>query len=195
MKLPLIGTEDYRKAYLLCNGLINLVEELVGADAQWIHSQLGMMGELIDNGDITLDKLRVRLYDVPGGGVGASVAIYDMLREFGKKHLVDIQTEAYGFCASAGSMVVLQAGDVRLASLNTEFLIHEVRQMGGWESERISDLVDKKEGLDLATKTVYNILSQRTGKSYNEIEQFMDRRDCWMDYDEALDWGLIDGSI
>ncbi len=195
MKLPLIGTEDYRKAYLLRHGLINLMDELEEADAQWIHTQLGMMVELIDNGDITLDKLRVRLYSVPGGGVGTAVAIYDMLREFKVSHNIDIQTEAYGFCASAGSMIVLQAGDNRLASPNTDFLIHEVRQMSGWESERISDLVDKKEGLDMATKTVYNILSQRTGQSYDEIAQFMDRRDCWMNFDEAMEWGLIDGSI
>ena len=108
---------------------------------------------------------------------------------------MEIQVEVYGMAASAAAMILLQAGDKRLSSPNATFLLHEVRQMNGWDTDTYSDIIDKKEGMDMVTKIVYGIMAEKSGKTYDEVFAHIDRREAWMTFDEAKEWGLIDGSI
>jgi ATP-dependent protease ClpP protease subunit len=194
-EMTMFGDEDYETAWLLHNGIIDQVDSIYEEDARGLGSCLDLIGSLIDSGEIELDKIRYRLWASPGGGAGAALAAHDYLRSFAKKYDLPIQVEVYGFAASAASMILLQAGDTRLASPSSTFLLHEVRQFGGWDTERTSDVADKKTGMDMITKVVYDIIANRCGHTYDEVYEYIDRREAWMDWDEALEWGLIDGPV
>jgi ATP-dependent Clp protease protease subunit len=67
-------------------------------------------------------------------------------------------------------------------------MIHQ--PMSGTQGQ-ISDMeIALKEGKKLKEE-LYNILSQHTGKSFEEIERDSDR-DYWMKADEAKEYGMID---
>ena len=189
------GSEDYEKIWLLERGIIDHVGGIYDEDAKQIGVCLERIEELNRIGGLKLDTVHLRLWNSPGGGVGAGLAAYDAIRAFAARTGLKVQTEVYGMAASAAAMILLQAGDVRLASPNSTFLLHEVRQMNGWEDETFSDIADKKVGMDMVTKIVYNIMAERSGKTYDEVFETIDRRELWMTYAEALDWGLIDGSL
>ena len=191
----ILGSEDYEKIWLLERGIIDHVGSIYDEDARQIGTCLDRIEQLNVIGDLKLDTVRLRLWSSPGGGVGAGLAAYDYIRSFADRTDMHIQVEAYGMAASAAAMILLQAGDTRLASPSSSFLLHEVRQMNGWDTDTFSDIVDKKVGMDMLTKVVYNIMAEKCGKTYDEVFSFIDRREAWMTFDEALEWGLIDGSI
>lgn len=188
------GHIDFETSWLLHNGIIDHVGTIYENDARGVGSALDLIGNLIDEEKITLDILRFRIWSCPGGGAAASLAAFDALRSWREKYAVNIQTEVYGSASSAGAMVLLQAGDIRLAGKHSVFLMHEISQYSD-ESESYSDITDKKTGMDMTTKIVYTILAERCGKTYTEVFDFIDRRENWMTYQNALDWGLIDGPI
>lgn len=194
-EMATFGDEDYLTSWLLHHGIIDQVDSIYEEDARGLASCLDLIGDLLDDGQIELERLRYRLWACPGGGAGAALAAHDVLRSFGKKYDLPIQIEVYGFAASAASMILLQAGDVRLASPSSTFLLHEVRQFGGWDTERTSDVHDKKTGMDMITKVVFSIIADRCGHTYEEVFDFIERREAWLDWQGALDWGLIDGSV
>jgi ATP-dependent protease ClpP protease subunit len=191
----ILGSEDYERVWLLERGIIDHVGGIYDEDARQIGTCLDRIEELNRIGNLKLDTVRIRIWSSPGGGVGGALAAYDYIRAFAARTGMNIQTEAYGYAASAAAMVLLQAGDERLASESCTFLLHEVRQFTGWETETYSNIKDKQIGMDMVTKLVYNILALKSGKHYDEVNDTIDRREAWMSFAEAMEWGLIDGSI
>lgn len=191
----IIGSEDYEKIWLLERGIIDHVGSIYDQDARQIGVCLERIEGLNAIGNLKLDTVRLRLWNSPGGGVGAGLAAHDFLRAFAARTGMKIQVEVYGMAASAAAMLLLQAGDTRLASKHSTFLLHEIRLMNEWDDETFSDVADKKAGMDMLTKIVYSILAERSNKPYDEVFETIDRRELWMTFDEAVEWGLIDGSI
>lgn len=128
-------------------------------------------------------KKQINIYiNTPGGNVYAGLAIYDIA----EKITAPIRTVTMGKCCSMGVPLMLM-GSERCATKRARFMIHQISS-GAWG--QLSDMkIDLKEAEDLE-KSLYTIISDRTGKSYEQIKIDCDR-DNWLSAEEALDYGII----
>lgn len=125
----------------------------------------------------------------PGGSVTAGLAIYDTMR-FIKP---DVSTICVGMAASMAA--ILLAGGAkgkRFALPHSKILIHQpwTQGIGG----QVTDVEIHAKEMLKTRETLYKILSEHTGKSYEQIA-----KDCERDYfltaQEAKDYNLIDDII
>ncbi|MBQ4022055.1 MAG: ATP-dependent Clp endopeptidase proteolytic subunit ClpP [Bacteroidales bacterium] len=121
----------------------------------------------------------------PGGSVYDGLGIYDTMQTISS----DIHTICTGMAASMAS-VLLAAGTAgkRSALTHTRVMIHQ--PLGGAEGQASDIEITAREILKLKDE-LYQILSDHTGKSMDEIRRDADR-DFWMTSQEALDYGMID---
>jgi ATP-dependent Clp protease protease subunit len=121
----------------------------------------------------------------PGGSVYDGLGIYDTMQIINS----DVHTICTGMAASMAS-VLLAAGTPgkRSALQHSRTMIHQ--PMGGAQGQASDIEITAREILKLKGE-LYNILSQHTGKSYEEIERDSDR-DFWMTAAEAKEYGIID---
>jgi ATP-dependent Clp protease protease subunit len=149
--------------------------------ANLLVAQLLFLSNIDNKRDITM------YINSPGGSVYAGLAMYDTM-EYIKP---DVSTVCIGIAASMGA-VLLSAGTKgkRFALPHSRIMCHQ--PMGGVASgTQASDMeINLKQMLEIK-KDLYNILSEKTGKSYENIEKDCDR-DYWMRASEAKDYGLID---
>jgi ATP-dependent Clp protease protease subunit len=122
-----------------------------------------------------------------GGDVFDGLLLFDTIRNLVKKG-IPVLCEARGLAASMGCILV-QAGSQRQATENTRFLIHEVSSVA-WG--KTSEVVEQAEEIKKVNDMLKEILSERTGKSVEEIEKIWHKTDVWFSAKEALDFGLID---
>ena len=128
----------------------------------------------------------VQIYiNSPGGSVSAGLGIYDTMQ------LVrcDVATICTGLAASMGA-VLLTAGAAgkRSALPHSRVMIHQ--PLGGVEGQA-SDIEITAREILRTKRELFDILSQHTGKSVEQIERDADR-DYWMTADDARAYGLID---
>lgn len=123
----------------------------------------------------------------PGGSVIEGLALYDFLQELraAGHHLT---TVTIGMAASMGG-ILLQAGDVRVASRNSVILIHEVATGA---SGKMTDLEDEVAFAKSLQKKLVGILAERSTMTAKQIETKWSRRDWWLDADTALKLGFVD---
>ena len=121
----------------------------------------------------------------PGGSVSAGFAIYDTMQYIKP----DVSTICIGMAASRGAFL-LAAGTIgkRYALPNADIMIHQ--PLGGAQGQA-SDIKIHAEKILKTRERLNRILSDRTGKSYEQIDLDTDR-DFYMTADEAVDYGLID---
>lgn len=121
----------------------------------------------------------------PGGSVYAGFGIYDTMQYIN----CDVSTICTGMSASMGA-ILLVAGTKgkRFALPHSRVMIHQ--PLGGAQGQA-SDLEISVREIIKVKKELYTILSQHSGKSYEEVERDSDR-DYWMTANEALDYGIID---
>ncbi len=121
----------------------------------------------------------------PGGSVYAGLGIYDTM-QFVKP---DVATICTGIAASMAA-VLLCAGEKgkRSALRHSRVMIHQ--PMSGTQGQ-VSDMeIAVRETLKIK-KELYDIISNHSGKSYEQVEKDSDR-DYWMSSSEAEDYGMID---
>ena len=121
----------------------------------------------------------------PGGSVSAGFAIYDTMQYIKP----DVSTICIGMAASMGAFL-LAAGTIgkRYALPNADIMIHQ--PLGGAQGQA-SDIKIHAEKILKTRERLNRILSDRTGKSYEQIDLDTDH-DFYMTADEAVDYGLID---
>lgn len=128
----------------------------------------------------------VQIYiNSPGGSVYAGLGIYDTM-QFIKP---DVATICTGIAASMAA-VLLCAGEKgkRSALKHSRVMIHQ--PMSGTQGQ-VSDMeIAVRETLKVK-KELYDIISNHSGKTYEQVEKDSDR-DYWMRSDEALEYGMID---
>ena len=125
----------------------------------------------------------------PGGSVIDGLAIYDTMNFV----TPDVSTYCMGMCASMGSILVSSgAKGKRYALPNSMVMIHQVSSGTGYVQN--SDLQIAAKQSQRLQNTLYNILSENTGKSFEEIERDADR-DHWFTAQESIDYGLIDEMV
>jgi len=128
----------------------------------------------------------INLYlNTPGGSVYAGLGIYDTM-QFVKARVSTICT---GLAASMGA-VLLVAGErgMRAALPHSRVMIHQ--PLGGIQGQASDIEITAKEILKLKDE-LYQIISDHSGKSIDQIRQDADR-DHWMTSKEALEYGMID---
>ena len=132
------------------------------------------------DGDISVN---IKSY---GGDVHEALAIYDALRAIESK----ITTKIVGATASAGTIISL-AGDVRLISANSRYLIHRV--MGG-AFGNVDDLNEVIAQLEDYDKQLISMYEKNTGMSAENLLSLM-RKNKFITANEAIKLGFIDGLI
>ena len=121
----------------------------------------------------------------PGGSVTSGFAIFDTMQHI----KCDVSTICVGMAASMGAFL-LAAGTKgkRYALPNSEIMIHQ--PLGGARGQA-TDIKIHAEHI-LKTKAKLNkILSERTGKSIETIEEDTER-DNFMSAAEAKEYGIVD---
>jgi len=121
----------------------------------------------------------------PGGVVSSGLAIYDTM-QFIKP---DVSTICIGQAASMGA--VLLAGGTRgkrFCLPHARVMIHQPH--GGAQGQAVDIEIQAREIVDLRDR-LNKILAKHTGQSIERIKQDTDR-DHFMDWQEAVKYGLID---
>ncbi|HYM42435.1 MAG TPA: ATP-dependent Clp endopeptidase proteolytic subunit ClpP [Steroidobacteraceae bacterium] len=121
----------------------------------------------------------------PGGIVSSGLAIYDTM-QFVKP---DVSTICIGQAASMGA--VLLAGGTqgkRYCLPHARVMIHQ--PLGGFQGQAADMEIHAREMLETRDR-LNKILAKHTGQSVDRIKQDTDR-DRFMDWQEAVRYGLID---
>lgn len=128
----------------------------------------------------------IRMYiNSRGGEITSGLAILDTMNYIKN----DVSTLCYG-CAASMASLLLAAGTPkkRFILSNAEVLIHQ--PLGGF-SGQTSDFTIHHDHIISTQKRLYNIYSEITGKSYEQIEKDCDR-DNFMTAEESVEYGLVD---
>jgi len=139
------------------------------------------------------DKCEIEIQiNSPGGAVIDGFALIDFIHDLrGKGHKID--TIALGYAASMGG-VLLQCGEKRSMGYNAFLLIHEAQFGAVGSFGKVEDQVKfakilQERILDLFARRAQTV-NPRTTKAF--IRRKWERKDWWMNADEALKLGFID---
>ncbi len=167
---------------LLNDRIIMLNEEVNNSSASVVCAQLLYLEGQDPEKDICL------YINSPGGVITAGMAIYDTMQYI----KCDVSTICMGMAASMGAFLLAAgAKGKRIALPNSEIMIH---QPSGGAQGQATDIQIQAEHILAIKKRLNNILSEKTGQSYETIARDTER-DNWMTAQEALDYGLIDKII
>ncbi len=164
---------------LMMDRVIFLGTEVNDYTANVIQAQLLYLDSVDSERDINL------YLNTPGGSVYAGLGIYDTMQFVKAK----VSTICTGLAASMGA-VLLVAGEsgMRAALPHSRVMIHQ--PLGGIQGQASDIEITAKEILKLKDE-LYQIISDKSGKSMDQIRQDADR-DHWMTAAEALEYGMID---
>ena len=122
--------------------------------------------------------------DSPGGDVSAGFAIYDMIRFVS----CPVVLVGNGLIASAAALILLAVPKERRVGFpNSDYLIHQpLSQMEG----TASDILIHAENLTKTKAKINKIISEASGKDLDKVKKDTER-DCWLNAEEAKEYGLI----
>lgn len=130
------------------------------------------------------DEIVVRI-NSGGGDVFAANAIYTRLKDCSAKITVKID----GWSASAATIIAM-AGDTIKIARNGVFMIHdpEMAVCDYYSAKELEKLTDE---LKVIKQSIVNCYAQKTGKSEDEIAEFMSE-ETWWTGEEAVENGFCD---
>ena len=131
-------------------------------------------------------KKDIQIYlNSPGGGVYAGLGIYDTMQYIAP----DVATICTGMAASMGAVLLCAGAEGKRTALkHSRVMIHQ--PLGGAQGQA-SDIEITAREIQKMKKQLYTIISDHSGKSYDEVWKDGDR-DYWMTSSEAKDYGMID---
>lgn len=134
-------------------------------------------------------KKPINLYiNSPGGSMTSGLAIYDTMQFI---H-APVHTLCMGTARSMGSFL-LMAGEPGHRSALPNASLHVHQPLGGFQGQA-SDIFIQAEEMRKTKHKVIEFYARYCGRTYEEVERKLDR-DCFMDAQEALEWGLIDSIL
>lgn len=167
---------------LLKDRIIFLGEEVNDVTASLVVAQLLFLEAEDPDKDISL------YINSPGGSITSGMAIYDTMQYI----KCDVSTICIGMAASMGAFLLAAgAKGKRFALPNSEIMIHQ--PLGGMQGQA-TDIKIHADRIIKIKETLNTILSERTGKSLEEITRDTER-DNFMTALEAKEYGLIDEVI
>ena len=126
----------------------------------------------------------------PGGSVSAGLAVYDTMQFL----RCEVHTFCIGIAASMGA--VLMCGGTkgnRHVLPNSRLLLHQPL-IGGVLEGAATDLSIEAQEIIRLRHRLYEIISKRTGRDVEQIEQDCDRNK-WLNSEEAIEYGLADSVL
>ncbi len=167
---------------LLKDRIIFLSDEVNDVTASLVVAQMLFLEAEDPDKDINL------YINSPGGSITAGMAIYDTMQYI----KCDVSTICIGMAASMGAFLLAAgAKGKRYALPNSEVMIHQ--PLGGMQGQA-TDIKIHAERIIKMKETLNKILSERTGKPYEQI--CLDtERDNFMSAMEAKEYGLVDEVI
>jgi len=167
---------------LLKDRIIFLSDEVNDVTASLVVAQMLFLEAEDPDKDINL------YINSPGGSITAGMAIYDTMQYI----KCDVSTICIGMAASMGAFLLAAgAKGKRFALPNSEVMIHQ--PLGGMQGQA-TDIKIHAERIIKMKETLNKILSDRTGKSYEQICKDTER-DNFMSAMEAKEYGLVDEVI
>ena len=132
----------------------------------------------------------INLYiNSPGGSVSAGLAIYDTM----KYVKPDVATICVGMAASMGAVLLAGGAAGKRTSLpNSRIMIHQP-WVGGLQGQTTDIEIHAKEMIK-TRDVLYNILSEHTGKTFEQIKKDCDR-DYFLSASEAKEYHLVDNIL
>lgn len=128
--------------------------------------------------------------DSPGGSVYSGLGLLDVM-DYVK---ADIQTVNTGLAASMAAVILCSgAKGKRKALKRSRTMIHQPLTYGGW-MQQASDIEIEAKEMNALKKELYEIISDRTGQTYDRVYKDGDR-DYWMSASDAKKYGMIDEII
>lgn len=150
-----------------------------------LHYLIKVLGHLCDQNE---DPITIYL-NTPGGSVVDGLAVYDLLKKYNKHTTINII--ATGACMSMG-LIILQAGAKRLATPHTTFLMHEVQ---GMNVGSLSRMADTQKVMMMMQEVLDKLVADRAGISAKQVRKLFERKEYFLNSDEALQHNLIDGIV
>ena len=122
--------------------------------------------------------------DSPGGDADAGYAVFDMVR-FVRPRVIMV---GMGLVASAAALILLAAPkEDRIALPNSNYLIHQpLSTIRGVATE----IEIHAKQIEKLRKKINVLISEETGMALEQVEKDTDR-DCWLDAEEAVSYGLV----
>jgi ATP-dependent Clp protease protease subunit len=131
----------------------------------------------------------ISLYlNTPGGSIVDGLAIFDLLKSIQTEGKTPIDIVATGSCMSMG-MIILQAARTRKATKHTHFLLHELRTA---QEGNLGALRDTQVHLEKLQATLNSIIAERTGQDVKKLFKLFERREFYINVEDALKYHLID---
>jgi len=132
----------------------------------------------------------INLYiNSPGGSVTAGLAIYDTMKYIKP----DVSTICVGMAASMGAILLAGGAAGKRTSLpHAKILIHQP-WIGGLQGQTSDIEIHAREMLK-TRDTLYKILAEHTGKSFEQITKDCDR-DYFLTAEESKEYKLIDNVL
>ena len=164
---------------LMMDRIIFLGTQVDDYTANTLQAQLLYLDSVDPGKDISI------YINSPGGSVYAGLGIYDTMQFISS----DVATICTGMAASMAS-VLLVAGTKgkRFGLKHSRVMIHQ--PLGGVQGQASDIEITAREILKVK-KELYTIISDHSGRPYEEIERDGDR-DFWMTAEEAKKYGMID---
>lgn len=128
------------------------------------------------------------VFNSPGGSVMDGLALFDYIQELRAAYGIEFTTVALGTCASMAS-VLLQAGDKRVMAKHGYIMVHEI------QTEAIGSMSDIDDSAGFARRLqnqILDILAERSSMPREDIKTKWERREWWLDAEEALELGFCD---
>jgi len=152
------------------------VANIVVAQLLWLDQQ--------SNGDITI------ICNSGGGSVYDGLAIIDTMEYINS----DVSTNVVGMAASMAAVIASSGTKGKRYILpHSRFMIHQPLS-GSNGYKQASDLEIQVNEINNLKREIYEILSENSGISYEEIEKMSDR-DNWLTANEAIEKGFLDEII
>jgi ATP-dependent Clp protease protease subunit len=132
----------------------------------------------------------IHLYiNSPGGSVSAGLAIYDTMKYI----KADVATICVGLAASMGAVLLAGGHEKKRSALpHSKIMIHQP-WIGGLQGQTSDIEIHAKEMIK-TRDTIYTILADHTGQTFEKITSDCDR-DKYMSATEAQEYRLIDNIL
>ncbi|MEK6552939.1 MAG: ATP-dependent Clp protease proteolytic subunit [Bacteroidota bacterium] len=209
MKHDILTQTQLNQKFEIYNQLVPYVIEQTGRGergmdifSRLLRERIIFLGTAIDDhvASITIAQLLfleaedpdkdIYLYiNSPGGSVSAGLAIYDTMKYVRSK----VSTICVGLAASMGAVLLAGGEAGKRSSLpNSKIMIHQP-WVGGLQGQTTDIEIHAKEMIK-TRETLYKILVDHTGKTYDQIAKDCDR-DYFLNSEEAKEYKLIDNIL
>jgi ATP-dependent Clp protease protease subunit len=129
----------------------------------------------------------IKIYiDSPGGSVYSGLGLLDVM-DYITPDIVTINT---GLAASMAAVILCSGTKGKRRALKrSRTMIHQPLGYGGYQ--QASDMEIEAKEINSLKKELYEIISDRSGQSYDRVSKDSDR-DYWMTATDAKKYGMID---